>query len=322
MVLWLAEDEVETALSNNVAELITALESLYLGNQVWESSPRVRLISPNSSFQYMGATVPGQNIMGLKAYAVGRGSGMEGTVMLYESDRAELISVMSCDFLGRWRTGAVSALVAKHFSPQKEISLGLIGTGKQAFTQLGAMASLGQLVSVRAYSPNQERCKKFSQKASEKFGIEVVAAQSAQSVAENSNVISTVTPAKEIVLQGSWLQAPCLINAVGANRADQQELEPEILRSAELIIVDDYQQARLECGDLIKAVELGVVSWDQVVSLKAALTHLTSNGKDGLTVFESQGLAVWDLVAANIAYSKCMEMGLGTKVNLRGVGSP
>lgn len=322
MVLWLGEDEVETALSNNVAELISALESLYLGNQVWESSPRVRLVSPNSSFQYMAATVPRQNIMGLKAYAAGRGSGMVGAVMLYESDRAELVSVMSCDFLGRWRTGAISALVAKYFSPHKKISLGLIGTGKQAFTQLGAMASLGQLVSVRAYSPNQERCKKFSQNASEKFGIEVVAAQSAQSVAENSNVISTVTPAKEIVLQGSWLQAACLINAVGANRSDQQELDPEIIRCAELIIVDDYQQGRLECGDLIKAVELGVVSWDQMVSLKGALSHCTSNGKDGVTVFESQGLAVWDLVAANIAYSKCMEMGLGTKVNLRGVGSP
>lgn len=317
MVLWLGEDEVETALSNNAAELISALESLYLGNQVWQSSPRTRLVSPNSSFQYMGATVPGQKIMGLKAYAAGRGSGMEGAVMLYDSERSELLSVMSCDSLGRWRTGAATALVAKYFSPRKEISLGLIGTGKQALTQLGAMAALGQLSSVLAYSPNQERCRKFSQNASEKFGIEVTSAESAQRVAENSNVISTVTPAKEIVLESSWIQASCLINAVGANRSDQQELEPEILRSADLIIVDDYQQARLECGDLIKAVELGRVSWDQVVSLKAALTHFRSDGKDGVTVFESQGVAVWDVVAANVAYSKCKEMGLGTKVDLK-----
>lgn len=75
--------------------------------------------------------------------------------------------------------------------------------------------------------------------------------------------------------------------------------------------------AREECGDLINAVMKGSVGWDDVVSLKAALRHYRQHAKTGVPVFESQGIAMWDLVAANLAYSGCKEMDLGTKVNLR-----
>lgn len=318
MTLWLSEDDVESALSTNISELVFRLDAIYSGDEVWDARPRVRFDAPFANFQYMGGVVPSERVMGVKSYAAIKGSGLVGVIVLFDSETGELLSVMGCDVLGRWRTGAVSALVAKALAPSEPISFGLIGSGKQAYTHLAALTEVCQVAQTTIYSRNRERLEQFCQTVTERFGITVRPSKSIEEVVAGSNVIATVTPAKEIVLRGAWIDHPCHINAIGSNKEDQQELDSEIFKVADLIVVDDYQQARMECGDLISAVAEKVIGWDDVVSLKAVLSKkLRGVRKTGVTVFESQGVAMWDLVAANLAYSKCLEMNLGTNVFLQ-----
>ncbi len=318
MALWLSENEVDTILRENISEFVTRFDDAYRDEQTWDSRTRTRFETPFASYQYMGGVVPGEHVMGLKTYAASRNSGFQGVVVLFDYESGNLLSVMGADVLGRWRTGAASAVAAKYFAKRDAVSFGLIGTGNQAVTQLAALKAVCNIAEVRAYSRDVERREAFCQKASENLGISVEPADSAHEVVAASDIIATVTSAREIVLQGSWIDHPCHINAVGANRADQQELDTEVFKRADLVIVDNLEQAREECGDLISAVRESKIGWDDVVSLRAAITQNLAFGlKGGVTIFESQGLAAWDLVAAQFVYSRGLERNLGIQVPLR-----
>lgn len=320
MTLWLSEDDVKSVLDQNVSELVSRLDAAYRDVRGWDLRPRTRYSTPYGSYQYMGAVVHSEDVMGLKTYAGIPGTGSEGVVLLFDCKTGKLLAVMACDHLGRWRTGAASAVATKHLTAGRPISFGVIGTGKQAMTQLAALAAVSKLDRAVVYSRDPARRRQFCREADERFGIRVEQAESAREVAALSNVITTVTPAKEIVLLGSWLDHPCHVNAVGANGLGQRELDSEAFRIADLVVVDNFEQAASECGDLVGAVRDRAISWDDVVTLRAAITQNLPSREgqvSGVTIFESQGLAAWDLIAANMVYQSCLERGLGTQVLIR-----
>ncbi len=312
MALWLSENDVYEVLKDSIYELVVRLDEAHRDHQSWDSHPRIRHDTPSGRYQYMGAVVPSEGAMGLKTYVGTRRSGYQGVVVLFDLDSGELLSVMACDILGRWRTGAASAVAAMHLAKRDAVVFGLIGSGRQAMTQLAAVRTVCEIRETKVFSRDVGRLESFCQAAEERFHMVVSPVRSSQLAAAGADIVTTVTSAKEVVLRGSFLDHPCHINAVGANARGQQELDPEVFRIADLVAVDDLEQARVECGDVIAAVEHGAIGWDDVVTLRAAISHESPiQVRSGITVFESQGIAAWDVIAANFVYMRCRERGLG-----------
>ena len=315
MALWLSESDVYEVLKDSIYELVARLDEAYRDPQAWDSHPRIRHDTPFGRYQYMGAVVPSEGAMGLKTYVGTRRSGYQGVVVLFDFDSGELLSVMACDILGRWRTGAASAVAAMHLAKRDAAVFGLIGSGRQALTQLAAVRTVCEIREAKVFSRDVGRLESFCRAAEERFNMVVSPVRSSQQAVAGADIVTTVTSAKEIVLRGSFIDNPCHINAVGANAGGQQELDQEVFRIADLVTVDHLEQAKVECGDIIAAVEHGAIGWDDVVTLRAAIRYdYPRKVMSGITVFESQGIAAWDVIAANFVYMRCRERGLG--VNL------
>jgi len=117
------------------------------------------------------------------------------------------------------------------------------------------------------------------------------------------------------VLLGEWLRPGVHINAAGGNVArGRRELDDEAVRRSTIIAVDDLDQAKLECGDLIQAASSGVPVWDRAVDLGTILAGRSPGrrGAEDVTLFESQGIAIEDVVTMKLVYERARAAGVGT----------
>ena len=108
------------------------------------------------------------------------------------------------------------------------------------------------------------------------------------------------------------------INAAGSNHWIRREVDDNVIRRADKVVVDSIDDARVEAGDLLYAIERGIIRWDQVQELASIVagreTGRTSD--DQITLFESQGVAISDVAAAAFLYRKAKAQGLGTEIPL------
>jgi alanine dehydrogenase len=236
---------------------------------------------------------------GAKVY-VGFRDGARFVVLLFRADSPELVAVIEADKLGQLRTGAASGVAAKHLARAGARSLGLIGCGWQAESQLAAIrAALPGLERVVAYCRNEEKLAAFC----EEHGAEP--GESHRDAGE-CDVVVTVTTSKDPVLRGEWLRPGALVCAVGANDGRRRELDNVVLERAAFVCCDSRENAKLESADLIEPVESGVLDWLEVHELQEVVAgQVAGRGSDDdVIVFKSNGLAAWDIAAAAAVVAK------------------
>jgi ornithine cyclodeaminase/alanine dehydrogenase-like protein (mu-crystallin family) len=187
---------------------------------------------------------------------------------------------------------------------QDAASLGLIGSGFQAETQLEAVATARPLRSVRVYSRSAEKRAAFAERMSRRLGLAIEPVETARQAVEGSDIVVTVTSARRPVLEGAWLPEGCHINAAGSNHARRREIDAAAIERCAVVAVDSLEQAKMEAGDLIGAAEEGRLDWQNVMELSAVVGGRAAGRRDSaeITLFESQGLAVEDLAVANHVY--------------------
>ena len=169
---------------------------------------------------------------------------------------------------------------------------------------------------MRVYSPTPERRESFAREMEPRLGVTVRPVDSAESAVRGADIVVTITNSREPVLQGAWLEPGVHINAAGSNHWMRREVDEETLRRADLIVVDDLEDARLECGELIWAVERGVLLWESVRELRDVVAGRVPGrpSPSAITLFESQGLAVEDLTSAWLIYRRALEQGVGQRI--------
>ena len=185
---------------------------------------------------------------GVKSYIVAAGRATF-VVTLFDLATGELAAVLEADALGQRRTGAASGVAAKYLAKPGARSLGVIGCGWQAESQVAAIrAAVPSIETVVAYCRTPERLEAFCGKLAR-----VPAESSSDAAAQD--VVVTVTNSPEPVLRGEWLRDGALVCAVGANRPGARELDDAVLERAAFICCDSREQARLESADLIEPVD-------------------------------------------------------------------
>ena len=260
MPLYLRESEVAELLSpEDAVEAVEGCFRRMAAGRV-ELRPRFRLGLNPGLLNVMAASDLDLGVAGLKSYAVSDG-GARFVVVLFAADRAEVLALIEADTLGQLRTGAASAVAARHLAKPGAKSLGVIGTGWQAESQVRCMrAALPDLERVVAYSRNEEALARFC----ERFDAEP--GEYNKNAAE-MDVVVTITSSKDPVLRGEWLKPGALVCAVGANRIQSRELDNAVVERAAFVCCDSKEQAKIEAGDLVEPVERGVLDWLEVHEL-------------------------------------------------------
>ena len=297
--LYVTEAEVAELLSP--ADAVEAIEACFvrMAAGVVENRPRYRLGLQEGALAVMAAADLGLGYAGAKVYA-GFSGGARFVVLLFRTDSPELVAVIEADKLGQLRTGAASGVAAKHLARSGARSLGLIGCGWQAESQLAAIrVALPDLERVVAYARNAERLAAFC----EEHGAEP--GESHRDAGE-CDVVVTVTTSKDPVLRGKWLRPGALVCAVGANDGRRRELDNTVLERAAFVCCDSRENAKLESADLIEPVASGVLDWLEVHELQAVVVGevVGRQSDEDIVVFKSNGLAAWDIAAAAAVVAK------------------
>ncbi len=317
MTLYLTEDEVNEVLTMDLALETVEQAFRLMSNGGATNPPRSRIRLPAGGlFNFMCAAAPGAGVMGLKAYGVTRGNPVKFYVQLFSTETGELLALLEAGDLGQVRTGAASGVATKYMAREDAATVGIIGSGYQARTQLEAVCKVRPIKSARVYSRNPVRREAFATEMSERIGIDITAVDSGEECVADADVVVTMTSTNRPVLNGEWLSAGTHINAAGANHWMRRELDGDAVRRSDIIVADDIEQAKLECGDLIYPAELGSIRWEQVRSLADVIggSALGRNTDADITLFESQGLAVQDITTGIRIYQLAMEQGIGSEI--------
>src|SRR5882672_6126040 len=280
-------------------EVIASLEQAMreLGEGEAQNEPRRRAFAPGGLLNVMFASYPGGNCTGLKAYTVSDGR-VRFLVAMFRPDGA-LEALIEADFMGAYRTGAATAVAARALGLRGSTTVALVGTGWQAATQALALSRVLEIKELRVFSRGTERRAAFAVEQGEQLGVPTVDSPSAEAAVRGADIVVTVTTSHTPVLQAEWVEPHALIAAIGSNYRNRAEVSPELVERAQTVVVDQLAVAQLESGDLIQAHEAGKFDWSQAVELAAVVAGRWERpDRQGITLFESHGLALWDLAAA------------------------
>ena len=317
MALFLNESEVAGLLPMN--ECIDVLDQAFAhaGAGDTEIKPRARMRMPNGFFHFMAAADAGSGVFGYKAYPSFAGSGgAKMMVMLFDYETGQLLSCMEGGRLGQIRTGAASGLATRYMAREDAATVAVIGTGNQARTQLEAVCAVRTVRRAQVFSRRQERREQFAQRMSESLNVEVVPMDDAQACVTGSDIVIVITSAREPVLMGEWLDEGTHVNAAGGNHWMRREIDETAVERAQLIVVDDLEQAKIECGDLMWPEARGAFRWDMAHELREVVSGRVPGrpSPQAITLFESMGIALEDIAAAQLVYRKALEQGIGQEL--------
>jgi ornithine cyclodeaminase/alanine dehydrogenase-like protein (mu-crystallin family) len=152
------------------------------------------------------------------------------------------------------------------------------------------------------------------------LSLEISAVDHPEKALEGADIITTITNARQPVFPGKSLPRGVHINAAGSNAATRAEIDSETVRRANRIFVDDLAQARFECGDLLQAYERNAFHWEEARLMADVVAGLTVGRQevDDITLFESHGIALWDVALAGQVYERAVEQGIGELVAFGG----
>jgi alanine dehydrogenase len=304
--LYLSEADVDALLPP--ADAVEAVEGCFarLASGAVENRPRFRLGLDDGRLNVLAAADLELGVAGLKAYAAFR-SGARFVVALFAADRPELLALVEADRLGQRRTGAASAVAAKHLARPGARTLGVIGAGWQAESQVECLrAALPGIDRVVAYSRTEERLDEFCRR------FDAEPAEYNRDAAEQ-DIVVTMTTSRDPVLRGEWLREGTLVCAAGANRIDARELDNAVIERAAFVCCDSKEQARLEAADIAEPVEQGVLDWLEVHELAEVVGGEVQGRahEEDIVLFKSLGIAAEDIAVAKVVYDRALERGVG-----------
>jgi ornithine cyclodeaminase/alanine dehydrogenase len=250
--------------------------------------------------------------VGAKLYTTGR-KGTHFHVHLYDGKTGALLSIMQADHLGQMRTGAASGVATQYMARPDASEVGLFGSGKQARTQLLAVCAVRKIRQVQVYSPTVERRDVFCREMSERCRTEVIGVQRPELAAEDKDIVITATSSREPVLSGHWIAEGTHMNVIGSNFLAKEEIDSVAVRRCDSIVVDSKDQARLEAGDFVAALEEGSIHWSDVHELGQVIVgrHTGRAHAQDVTLFKSLGIAIEDVTVAAKVYQAAKEAKLG-----------
>jgi alanine dehydrogenase len=239
-----------------------------------------------------------------------------GTMIYSDPETAFPLSIMDGRELTMLRTGAAAAVATDHLAVEDATSLGIVGAGVQSYTQLDAIAAVRSIEEVVIADRNAERVADFLDHFADRFDVR--AGEISEAAA--CDVLSTVTPVESPIVDRADVGDHTHINAIGADAAGKHELSDQILLDAKLVI-DDYEQTT-HSGEINVPWSEGVLDDDDIYGSVGEIVTGKKPGRteeDGVSVFDSTGLAIQDVAAAHVVYEHAVANDNGYGFDLLGL---
>jgi alanine dehydrogenase len=308
--LYLKEDDVEQLVT--VPEVIDILESAFRDQAIGRAwnNPRNRLRIPGATLHMMAGAVPGY--FGYKAYTVGKGNS-KFLFFLYSAATVDLLAIIEADALGQKRTGAATGLATKHLSRADSHQAVIFGAGWQAQSQLLAIDSARELKRVLIVNRNRDRLDAFIKAMQPQVRTELAAAPSAEAAVRSSDIVVTITTSRDPVFKGEWLEPGVHVNAAGGNLFLRREIDDEVVLRSTRLVVDSIEQAKIETGEFLGAIETGKRHWEDFVELRDVVAGFKPGRTDAsdITLFKSGGIALEDVAIGKVVYERALERNVG-----------
>ena len=309
--LWLTEADVVSLI--NLSGVIEALEAglrleaeggaknLHKGQSVWQGG----------SLNITGAQFTGAGFAGAKVWS-NVGGKSAPLVLLHGSDDGQLKAIIEAVALGQMRTAALAAVATKWLAAEDADELAIIGTGKQALTQVAAVNTVRPLKRLHVFSPTPANRGRFAKDMGERFSFEVTEGTSIADTVRNAPIITTVTRAKEPFLFARMVAPGSHINAAGAIIPACAEIGEDILPRCDRVVVDNFDQCREMSRELQAFYDGGPGQWADVMELSRLVAAGQPRAADAdLTLFKWMGVGLADLAAGIEIFKRAQQRGVG-----------
>lgn len=249
---------------------------------------------------------------------------IQGLIVLSDAETGYPVAVMDSIEITIQRTGAATAVAAKHLAREDSRVATICGCGNQGGVQLRALTRVLPLERAYAFDRDFGRAQTFALEESARLGIAVEPAPDLAAAVRASDVVVTCTPSRRFFLERRMIASGTFIAAVGADNPDKQELEPELLAATASKVVADVLDQCAAMGEIHHALEAGLLTSEDV---HAELADLVTGRKSGrsareeVTIFDSTGTALEDVAAAAIVYRKAVGTGAGARFDFFAAGT-
>lgn len=328
--LILSRSQVEGLVT--MAEVIEAVEAAHAdmsrGTAAQPSPGAMSLPSGSGAFLTMTALADRQGLAAVKLLAdipdnaARRLPTQRSVLMLVSKETGFCEAILHGQIPTRIRTAAASAVATRHLARPDSRVLGLIGAGDLAVAHVKALTHVRSFDRVVFWTRNPDTAARFARRIAEAHpGLDVAALTSPRAVFEESDVVCTLTPSREPVVEGAWFRPGQHVNAVGAPpRPDHREIDSAGMARAR-VFLDSKATAMHESGDLLLAIAEGVITASDVgpeigdVITGAALGRTSP---DEITLYNSVGIAMQDIAIGGLMLAKAREVGVGLEIDLAG----
>ena len=320
-VLYLSRVEVER-LNISVEEVIHVVEEAFHEKAKGraEVPPKPGIHPQRDSFIHaMPAYIPGMGSAGVKwvsGFPENPKRGLpyiSGLLILNDLETGFPVCVMDCTWVTAKRTGAATAVAAKHLARVDSAVLGILGCGVQGRSNLEALKVMCKnLEEVRAYDVNEENLQRFVEEMVAEHGLDVVPVASPREAVENCDIVVTAGPIlkhPQPVIEASWFKD----GGFACSLDFDSYWKPEAMHSMDKFCTDDHDQ-------LAYYKKVGYFSG--VPDAYADLSEIVSGKKPGRESSEERimsmnlGLAIEDMATATLIYGKAKKTGAGKKLSL------
>ncbi len=235
-------------------------------------------------------------------------------IVLHDPKTGLPLVLMDGTWITALRTGAASAVATKYLAKKEAKSLGVVGAGFQALTQIVAISKVKKLKEILVYDIKREKVKELA-KILKKEKIEIKEGELKEVC--QKDILVTATPSREPVVKKEWILPGTHINAIGADAKGKEELDPEILKEAK-IVVDHLEQA-MHSGEINVPLSKGIIKKEQIFGelgeIVAKKKPARENEKE-ITIFDSTGLAIQDLYTANLVFKIAKKKKVGREIKI------
>jgi alanine dehydrogenase len=320
MVRLLSSEDIATIIS--MQEIIPVVENAFREHALGQVVMPCKIyldVEGHGDFRAMPAYMPSGKTAGIKWVNVHPGNRefnkptVMASILLNNPATGELISIMDGTLITDMRTGAAGGIAAKHLARKDASIIGLIGSGRQAWTQMLAYKAVfgSQIKTVKVYDLSIAASTAMAERIRKELGYDAVSCEQPQCAAD-ADIVVTTTPSRKPVLRLAWIRPGTHINAIGADAPGKQELET-LLTVAAKVFVDSVDQAS-HSGEINVPWCEGQLDESKLAGTLGAVIAGTKPGRvndQDITVFDSTGLSIQDMAVAHLVYERAIVEGIG-----------
>ena len=316
-MLFVSEADTEQILQ--WPEVIACLAAAYQAPDDPQSAPpRVVARKGSAWLRVLAALSASGRYMGVKIIGRARTPQSSYLIPLWDQASAELDCLLDGKHITAMRTAGTTAVAVDRLLPPGGINVAVLGAGQEAQAHAAAIATVRAFKSLAVYSPTPASRERFARKLSQELKLECRAVGSAQAAIAGADLIVAAARSRDEtpILEGAWLKPGTLAISIGSTLPEQFEVDPEVIRRAESIVVDVPEEVMHETGDLLAAHAAGVEFESKIV----ALTDLVQGRRevrqraDNIVLYKSVGSGLQDIAVAEMCFEKARERGLGTRL--------